>query len=235
MNRPGLGQSSRKPDRCVSDDISDTRELLKHLGVGSFVAIGWSGGGARALGSSLIDGCRAVHTVAGICPQIPQDFESMAGLAEARIEQLKQLRSDYSEVLAERRASYEEDKNVSAEAALQILSQLPNYPNYKAEYRSFAEDFSRSIRTALANGPETDADDYFANINPWGFTLDQVQRPVTIWHGDADDNVRIARGEYNHRYLPDSRFIPLAGQGHVSIMVEPRKTILSAAIESLVG
>lgn len=233
LNRPGVGQSTRKPNRRVIDDVADLRELIAHLNIRSFVAIGWSGGGARAMGSSLIQGCIAVHTIAGISPVDPYDPETYAGISEERIETIKRYLADYSAVVNERGALFEEDLNLTYEQAIEILSGLPGFSNNEADYRVFAEDFKQSVHKALGNGPETDADDYSANISPWGFALSDVSTPVTLWHGEDDDDVLHSRGLYNHQHLKHSNFHSLPDQGHISIMVEHRDAILSSAIESL--
>jgi pimeloyl-ACP methyl ester carboxylesterase len=233
INRPGVDASTRKPGRQISDDIDDTRQLLSRVGIKSFVSIGWSGGGARALGSALIDGCLAVHTIAGISPINLDDPETVAMIPDARIEQLRKNLADYQEVLKDRGGTYEEDMNLSYEDMFESMKEAPNFGAFEADYAVFAEDFRLSIRQALINGIETEADDYSANIHPWGFALTDVAVPVTIWHGDSDDMVGLERGEYNHRHLPESTLVPLPRQDHVSIMVEHRDAILGAAIKDL--
>lgn len=233
LNRPGVHHSTRNVGRRIIDDVADARELLQHLNIESFVAVGWSGGGARALGSGLIENCRAIHTIAGISPMNPDDPSTYAGMSEERIEQTRKFLADYSEIVRVRGESFEDDVKMTEEMALEFLSQLPNFASFENDYRDFARDFTACVLNALMQGVEPDADDYLGNISPWGFELTEITKPVTVWHGDVDDDVIVSRGEYNHEHLPHSRFHRLEGQGHISIMVEARAEILNAAIESL--
>ncbi len=234
LNRPGVGASTRKPGRRMADDVSDVRELIEHLEVERFVSVGWSGGGGRALGSAFIDGCVGVHTIAGIPSQDPNDPRWMAAVSLERHEKAQINRADFEALLKTRSANFDEEKDVTSAFMLADLEQyLPRFADFKDEYTVFADDFARSIRVALANGPEADADDYAANIHLWGFDIDQINKPVTIWHGDLDEDVEIQYGEYNQSQIPGSKFVRLEGLGHIDIMVEARDAILKGAIDSL--
>ena len=233
INRPGVGRSTRKKGRRVSDDIVDAGELLEHAGITRFVAVGWSGGAARAMGTSKLAGCIAVHTIAGVSPRNLDDPESLVGFDAAQIGRVREYLSDFDELVKNRSAMFAGEQDLQAEALLDELNTLPNFNLFEADYRAFAEDFSKSIRVALVQGFEIDSDDYFANISDWGYSLGEVNVPVTLWHGTDDDDVVFERAEYNARHLAQSELIRLEGQGHVNIMVENREQILAAAINSL--
>jgi len=234
-NRPGVDQSTRFEGRRVSNDIEDSQVLLAALGITKFVSVGWSGGGARAMGTGLLEGCVGVHTIAGIAQINVDDPETYIGLSDERMVQVRKNIASYAEVFKERKAGYEDDLKLTYEIAIKDLEGCPGFDQFEEDYKVFAQDFTNSIHKGLAQGPEIDADDFFANINFWGYSVSEVNVPVTIWHGTNDDGVSIERGEYNHKHLPDSTLIPLEGQNHVSIMVENRTEILAAAINDLLG
>ncbi len=234
LNRPGVGASTRNQGRRMHNDVGDVSELVEQLGINKFVSVGWSGGGGRALGTSFIDACVGVHTIAGIPSQDINDPRWMAAVSTERHEKAQINRADFDALQKSRSADFEQGKDMSTEFMLADLEQyLPHFADFKAEYSVFADDFARSMRVALVNGPEADADDYAANIHLWGFDIDQIRKPVTLWHGDLDDDVEIQYGEYNHSRIPGSKFVRLEGLGHVDIMVEAREVILAAAIDSL--
>jgi pimeloyl-ACP methyl ester carboxylesterase len=234
LNRPGIGSSTRNAGRRMHNDVDDIRALVTQLGIKKFVSIGWSGGGGRALGSSFIETCVGVHTIAGIPYQDPNDSRWMAVVSPERHEKGQINRADFDVLLKNRSATFEEDKHTTTEMMLTFFEQdLPRFEEFKAEYESFAKDFADSIRVALVNGPEADADDYAANLHLWGFNIDDITKPVTIWHGELDDDVEIQYGEYNHSRIAGSTFIRLEGIGHIDIMVEARDRILAAAVGAL--
>ena len=234
LNRPGVGASTRKPGRRITDDVNDVRELIEQLGITKFVSVGWSGGGARALGTTKISGCVAVHAIAGI-PQADFDNELWnSTVTPERLARIELGRTDPEAMLKLRSSTYEEERDMTSEAVLSFLEKdMPNYKNFEADYKVLAEDFAKSIRDALAQGPEADTDDFLANVNEWGFEISEITHPVTLWHGDLDDDVEFRYGEYNHSRISGSTLIRLEGLGHLDIIVEPRERILSSAIASL--
>ena len=71
----------------MADDVADSVELLDALGVDSFVTLGWSGGGPRALGcAALLPGrCLAAVSMAGVAPYDGEGLDWMAGMAEENV------------------------------------------------------------------------------------------------------------------------------------------------------
>lgn len=233
INRPGVDQSTRKPGRNIMNDIEDLAHLLSYLKITRFVAIGWSGGGARALGSGLLDICVAIHTIAGIARFEDSIPESFNGLTDEQVERNRSFQGNYQKLFDFRSQDYEEDMNLTYDKVLEMFSGLPQYLEFEAEYKEFARDFKESISNALRNGPETDADDFYANGNPWGFNLDDVKKPVTMWHGLQDDGVVVGRSQYLEGRLANAKLNALPGQDHISVIVEYREKILTEAIEDL--
>ena len=234
INRPGVGASTRNQGRRIKDDVSDAAELVQQLGITKFVSIGWSGGGGRAIGMTFIEQCVGAHTIACIPWQDPNDDLWMATATPERLELTTASRASFDELVKRRSATFESDRKVTAEEMFQAFPQfLPHFADYVDDYKQFAVDFSASIRQALLHGPEADGDDYSANIHLWGFRLEDVTKPVTLWHGTVDDDVEFMYGEYNHRRIAGSKLIALEGLGHIDILVEAKDQILSAAISSL--
>ncbi len=56
FNRSGYGRSSAKAGRVTVDVAHDVTELADHLGLTSFVSVGWSGGGSHALATAVDPG-----------------------------------------------------------------------------------------------------------------------------------------------------------------------------------
>ena len=234
LNRPGVGNSTRNFGRRMLDDVSDVRELLASAGIREFVSVGWSGGGGRALGTTQIEGCVAVHAIAGIPSQDPNDPRWLGIVLPERHAMAEASRADWNESLKLRSVNFEAERTITTETLIADLEvYLPRFKDFEAEYKVFSSDFAQSIRTALVNGPEADVDDYAANIHLWGFDIEAIAKPVTLWHGDLDDDVQFIYGEYNNSRIPGSKLVRLEGLGHVDIMVEAREPILTAAIGSL--
>lgn len=234
INRPGVGASTRNQGRRITDDVADAAELVQQLGITKFVSVGWSGGGARAIGMTFIEQCVGAHTIACIPWQDPNDELWMATVTPERLELTTASRASFDDLVKRRSGNFENDRKVTAEEMFEAFPQfLPHFADYVDDYKQFAVDFSASIRQALLHGPEADGDDYSANIHLWGFRLEDVTKPVTLWHGSVDDDVEFMYGEYNHKRIASSRLIELEGLGHIDILVESKDQILAGAIGSL--
>src|SRR4051812_12251267 len=186
FSRPGNGHSDRLQRRRVVDVVDDVRAVLKLLGVEEFRALGWSGGGPHALAAAArIPGCVRVVNVAGCAPM--QGFDWADGMVESNVvefrtamegeEALRQMIDPTAPVLAA----------MSGESMLDGLADVLS-PADVASLRcgSEAETLAAGIRSALENSNDGYIDDELALVAPWGFDLDEVHVPVTIWHGEQD-------------------------------------------------
>ena len=72
-------------------------------------------------------------------------------------------------------------------------------------------------------------DDYASISVGWGFAVDEIARPVHIWHGDADITVPLAHSEALAARLPESRLTVWPGEGHLAI-VEHIGEVLDALV-----
>jgi pimeloyl-ACP methyl ester carboxylesterase len=66
----------------------------------------------------------------------------------------------------------------------------------------------------------------------WGFELDGITAPVTVWQGHDDLIVPFGHGRWLEKVLPNADFRPLLGEGHISLGVNHYGAILDALISS---
>jgi pimeloyl-ACP methyl ester carboxylesterase len=64
---------------------------------------------------------------------------------------------------------------------------------------------------------------------PWGFKLEDITFPtIYLWHGEQDKDVPIAMGRAVAGRLPQCQATYYPGEGHVSVIVNHRKEIVTA-------
>src|SRR3954454_24933753 len=70
FDRPGYGQSTRRPGRAVVDVVEDVARLADHLGLEDFAVVGGSGGGPHALAVAALLAGRVTRaaSVVGVAP-----------------------------------------------------------------------------------------------------------------------------------------------------------------------
>ncbi len=85
---------------------------------------------------------------------------------------------------------------------------------------AYGEFVAANLRHSLSGGIWGWFDDDVALLlSGWGFELDSIARPVSVWHGDDDRFVPIAHGRWLAEHVPGVRAHLLEGHGHLSIML----------------
>jgi pimeloyl-ACP methyl ester carboxylesterase len=95
----------------------------------------------------------------------------------------------------------------------------------------FGEDLASSFHEGLRNGIDGWLDDDIAFIRPWGFDLDEIREPVTLWQGSADLMVPFAHGEWLASRLPGASIHLEQDEGHLSIGVGALDRMLDELVD----
>ena len=219
-SRPGYGISDPQPGRRVADAASDVADVLNRLGATSFVTAGWSGGGPHALATAalLADRCLAAATIAGVAPYPAQGLDWLAGMAQENVAEFGAAMAGEQPLTAFLDAAADENAKVTAEQVAEVLGGLASEADRAALTGDFAEYMAQSTRSALSGGIAGWRDDDLAFVRDWGFSLDQVRVPLSIWQGDQDAMVPFRHGEWLSRQLPHARVHLLPGEGHLTLV-----------------
>lgn len=218
-SRSGYGNSARRQGRSVADDVDDVRDVLDHLGVAQFVAVGWSGGGPHALacGARLGGRCAGVVVLGGVAPYVEATaarVDWMAGMSLGNVEEFG-LALDGEAAL---RPALESWRAETAQATgAQILDITGERGDGSERMAEFADTVAATFRGGVGPGIDGWLDDDLAFVGDWGFALADVAVPVIVWHGDDDRMVPAGHGRFIADNVPDARRHLLAGEGHLSI------------------
>lgn len=79
-------------------------------------------------------------------------------------------------------------------------------------------DMVQAYRQALAQGAGAVAHEHHLLASSWGFSLDDVECPVRLWHGEDDRLLRAENSRWLASQLPhaDARIVP--GAGHFMVL-----------------
>jgi pimeloyl-ACP methyl ester carboxylesterase len=222
-SRPGYSTSSRQADRTVASFAADAEAVLDHLGIDRAWAAGWSGGGphALALAALLPHRFHAVATLAGVAPYAESQgsLDWLAGMGQDNLDEFgasldgEEPLRDHLDPLVEGLSSVRPRDIVASMSSL-----LPEVDRRHIE-GDFGEFLAQSLHDALSVSDDGWVDDDLAFVEPWGFDLDAVSVPVTVWQGSADLMVPFAHGEWLAAHVPGARARLLDGDGHLSIVV----------------
>jgi len=71
-----------------------------------------------------------------------------------------------------------------------------------------------------------------AFVEPWGFELDAITRPVHLWQGKHDRSVPYAHGEWLAGHIPGAIAHLSAQHGHLTLVVGSIDQILADLLDS---
>jgi pimeloyl-ACP methyl ester carboxylesterase len=81
-----------------------------------------------------------------------------------------------------------------------------------------AEGVAAGIRHGLSTGVAGWLDDDLAFVRPWGFELDEIAVPVSIWHGGDDRFVPPSHGAWLAAHVAGARAHLHDDEGHISLV-----------------
>lgn len=223
-SRPGYGGSTPWPfserGPRVADDVVDVLALLHHLGVDQFVALGWSGGGPRAIAcAAILPGrCLAAATMSGLAPYDAEGLDWFDGMGQENVDEFAaaaQGATAYHYYL--RQLPAPDDERSLPEDLVANLGSLLTPVDAAFLTGEFAEYVGAFGRKASEQGVVGWRDDGLALVGDWGFDLADVTVPVSVWQGREDAMVPPAHGEWLAVHVPTARPHLLDGVGHLSL------------------
>ncbi|ADB35939.1 alpha/beta hydrolase fold protein [Kribbella flavida DSM 17836] len=187
-DRPGYGDSTRQPGRTVADVVGDVRLLADAQGWDRFAVAGGSGGGPHALACAALLPDRVTRcAVSGsIAPPL------VDGPAPGEDE--PDPRRNLTSWLAAR-GEHRLRPEIEA-AARQIMAlvdaggpEFPPDPEAPEVVAPPARDSAASmarLRATFVDSHDGWVDDNLAFARDWGFALDAIDGPVSLWFGSKD-------------------------------------------------
>jgi pimeloyl-ACP methyl ester carboxylesterase len=218
--RPGYAGSTRQPGRTVADAAGDTAAILDHLSLDRFVTLGWSGGGPHALACAALlpDRCIAAAIVAGVAPFDADGLDFLAGMGPENVEEFAAAARDHDELQAFIDRFGAGMAAITGKEVAASLGGLVDDVDRAALTGEFAETMAGMLRRALSTGTAGWFDDDLAFVKPWGFDLDAIAVPVSIWQGEHDMMVPFAHGQWLAAHVPGADVHLYDDEGHVSLV-----------------
>ncbi|HEY7590508.1 MAG TPA: alpha/beta fold hydrolase [Candidatus Limnocylindrales bacterium] len=226
--RPGYASSTRRPGRSVADVAEDAAAVLDALGVDRCYTLGWSGGGPHTLACAALlpERVIAAATVGSVAPYGAQGLDFVAGMGRENIEEFNAC-LEGSAVLASFLERWLPDLQViTGPEVADSLGDLCPPVDREALTGEFAEAVAADLRHSLESGIWGWHDDDLAFVRPWGFELDSMRVPLTVWQGGQDRMVPAAHGVWLAAAIPGVRAHLLPEHGHLSLAVGSVGTIL---------
>jgi pimeloyl-ACP methyl ester carboxylesterase len=217
FDRPGYGDSDRRPGRRIADAAEDVAAVADDLGLTRFAVVGRSGGAPHALACAALlpDRVTRAASLISLAPRDAQGLDWYAGMAESNVRtytaddkrgssgiaatlqvRSRDIRTDPSRLIAElRRELTESDRRIVADPRLRQMLEL---------------NFSEALRHDAGGW----IDDALAFRRQWGFDPADIRRPVLLWHGQDDTFSPVEHTRWLADRIPDSRMVLEPGAAH---------------------
>jgi pimeloyl-ACP methyl ester carboxylesterase len=230
-SRPGYGGSTRLPRRSVADCVTDVVAIADALGYDRFYSLGGSGGAPHSIACAALLPDRVI-SAAAIATPAPLDAEGLdwtAGMGEENIAEITALRAGdraLEEFLEEEAA-----KMCAATAAdiAAVLGDIVSDADRDVIIGAYADYLADQCVESVASGLWGWFDDDQALFGDWGFELDQVGAPLSVWHGAEDRFVPVAHGRWVAERTGAKAELR-AGAGHLSIAISSYGEILDGLL-----
>jgi len=187
-DRPSYGGSTPMPGRAIADCAADVEAIASALGVARIAVWGFSGGGPYALATAALlpDAVAAACVFAPLGPYGAAGLDFLEGMGDSYCEEVRIF-------FADRPAAREKFRSEAAEMFGRLstpegwLGQWGDRAGTDAAHgQEAAEYLALSFRDGWTNGDDGWWDDWSAFLSPWGFELNAIAAPVSLWHGLAD-------------------------------------------------
>jgi pimeloyl-ACP methyl ester carboxylesterase len=219
VDRPGYGDSEPWPERTLADTGAFAVPVLDDAGVDRAGVVGFSGGGphALALAASHPDRVRQVALVGGAVPQDcgPADplTQRLLGTLAARTPRLLGGLLRVQTWVARR--------NPSAVLGQYTSGDTGDVPADVTEL--VGRDFVEALETSR-NGLLVESRLFG---RPWDVTLEGIDVPVGLWHGERDENVPLEGARGLQERLPEAELTTFETD-HLRTLLASRSAVLDA-------
>lgn len=230
-SRAGYGGSDRRAGRRVVDVVSDTQAVLAALGADECVVAGHSGGGPHALAcAARLPGVRSALVIAGVGPGDAADLPFLDGMGEENIVEFGQAAAGEEALRRYLDGQRADLAGATADDIVRSLATILPAADVAVLTGEYGDDMASAFGEGLRRGVDGWLDDDLAFLAPWGFDLEGIEVPVTLWQGDVDLMVPFAHGRWLAGRIPGVDAHLLHGEGHLSISLGSLDPMLDALL-----
>jgi pimeloyl-ACP methyl ester carboxylesterase len=219
-DRPGYASSTRAKGRRVEDCVADVTEIADALQLDRFASWGISGGGPHSLACAALcdDRLKAVASLAAVAPYGADGLVWLEGMGEDNHVEFGKVLDGEAALREFCEPAAEELIAAGPEDLAQVLDSLLGPEDKAVLTGAFAEYMHECDVHGLSAGVDGWIDDDFAFLEPWGFDVADIDRPVLLLHGDDDRFVPVSHAHWLAARIPgvEARIDP--SDGHLTLI-----------------
>ena len=228
FDRPGMGLSTFRQDRKITDIALDTQHLADALGIGKFSVLGVSGGAPYALACG-IRLPRRVTRIGLVCPAGPFHEKRYRSAIDWKMKIVL-----YLAILTPgwfRRLLRKTSRIMISDPERFLLrwAEHAGSPDREVLLANMSL-FSANLREAFLSGEAGAVHDAGLLFQQWGFEPSEATQSVFLWHGGRDRTIPQGVGIRLSEEIPGCHSIFPPDEGHFSLPVGWAREILSTLV-----
>lgn len=111
-----------------------------------------------------------------------------------------------------------------------MLKQLPEVDRRVVQNPANRDVFIHSTKEAFRQGMAGASDEFQLLLKPWGFKLEEIDYPITIWQGGLDKQAPIEHANLYAALIPSAKVKFFKNEGHLSVLVNHGEEILQSIV-----
>jgi pimeloyl-ACP methyl ester carboxylesterase len=232
VDRPGMGRSDFQPNRRLLDWTQDVVALADDLKIERFAILAYSLGGPYGLA------CASA---------IPQRLTKVGIVSGAALFTESELIKNVNEGTRKFLTMPREKPWLSRLFLWIALGIMPRLaPNrFVAQANSllpapdrsivvedpiFQKGFIKMVREAMKQGTRGAYHESLLTVTDWGFRLQDINVPVLLWHGEADQNVPVEMARFAATGIPKCEAWFYPEEGHLSLFKKHAEEIIRTLV-----
>jgi pimeloyl-ACP methyl ester carboxylesterase len=220
----------------VADAALDVVDLADQLGIEQFSVVGRSGGGPHALACAALIDSRRVQSVAvlvGLAPIDALGLDWFDGMTDSNTNAYEKAVASSDALVADLTQRAEEVRR-NPDSLLSALEKEMSDADKRIVFDvGIRLRLLETYREALSPGPFGWIDDVLAFQSPWGFALDRITVPVSLWHGHDDAFSPPAHSIWMAGQIPGAKIQVQRGAAHFGAVEILPKVLARLRMSSL--
>jgi pimeloyl-ACP methyl ester carboxylesterase len=226
IDRPGMGCSTMDKNRTILSTVNDVQRLMDYLQLEKISVMGHSGGAAFVAACAYIMPQRLTGA-AIVCGMSPVNYpETLNGMTREQKIAFKLVRT-FPPLASLMMRMTRLMLNKSDQMMEKMIKPLPEIDQQIFRDPVSGKEIILSTLEAFRNGVTGAAFEMNLLINPWGFALEDIKYPVSLWYGAKDAQVPISNGKLFSSLIQHSTFHLFEQDGHHSLIKNHFEEILN--------
>lgn len=228
LDRPGMGLSSIQKNRAILSWAEDIAEFSAVFNLKTFSIMGHSGGApyVAACAYRIPEKIHKAVIVSGIAPLTYKDaISSLQKTQKIMFWMIKYCPIVLKWMMRSSLKALQKPDHLK-----KMLKQLPNADKKIFENTYYQDSMVQSLKEAFRQNVDGVVNDFKLLAKPWGFNLEEIQCPLTIWQGGKDQQAPVKHSEIYAQHIAQANHVLLEEEGHISILHNYGEKILASAL-----